>query len=110
MKKQSNTLSAAANSPLVRKMELIFLVLIATLFYRNISSRRLPSTMPPNAMGLLKQAVQGIISEAEKLSSKLAVFFYNVTGASMVSLLQFVGIAALVSFTIAGIIYVIKTH
>ena len=109
MKKQTNTLTAATGKQPVRKLELFLMVLIATIFYRNNSNLQLP-TMPPNAMGFAKQTVQGIISEAEKLSHKLAVFFYQVTGASMMSLLQFVGIAALVSFTIAGIIYVIKTH
>ena len=109
MKKQTEIVTTTASRTPVRKMELIFLVVIATVIYRNQSSRRL-SGMPPNSFSLAKQGVQAVVSESEKMIGKLAGFFYNVTGDSLLVLLQFLAIAGLFVFMVAAIIYTIKTH
>jgi hypothetical protein len=109
MKKQTEIVTTTATRPAAKKIELIFLVVIATVIYRNQSNRRLPS-MPPNSLGLAKQAVQSIIEGSEKAITKMASFFYNVTGESVASLFQFLAIVGLLVVLVVAIIYIIRTH
>jgi hypothetical protein len=109
MKKQTEIITTTDNRPTIKKLELIFLVVMATIFYRNHSSRRLPS-MPPNSLGLAKQALQAIITESEKAVAKVAGFFYHVTGESLASLFRFLAIAGLLVLLVVAIIYIIRTH
>jgi hypothetical protein len=110
MKKQPEILTKTLTGSTSNRIQLIFLVIIATIFYRNYSNRRLPSGMPPNTLGLAKQALQSAISESEKLVSKLANFFYNFTGESFNVIFQFLAIAVLIVVLVVAVVYIIRTH
>jgi hypothetical protein len=93
MKKQPEILTTT--TPTTR-IQLIFLVVIAAIFYRNYSNRRLPS-MPPNTLGYAKQALQSSVSELEKLAATHSIF-------------QVLAIAGLLALLVTGIVYIIRTH
>ena len=93
MKKQPEILTTT--NPKAR-IQLIFLVVIAAIFYRNYSNRRLPS-MPPTTLGYAKQALQSTVSEIEKLASTHSIF-------------QVLAIVGLVALLVIGIVYIIRTH
>jgi hypothetical protein len=109
MKKQTEIITTTVNRPPLKKLELIFLVVIATIIYRNHTSRRLPS-MPPNSLGIAKQGVQTIITESEKVVAKIAGFFYNVTGETVASLFRGLAIVGLLVMLVVAIVYIIRTH
>src|SRR5687768_944644 len=106
MKKQTEILTTTIWRPNAKKIELVFLVLIATVIYRNQSNRRLPAGMPPNTLGFAKQVLQSVVSESEKMVTKLASFFYNVTGESLTAVFQVLAIAGLLVFLVAAIVYI----
>lgn len=109
MKKQTEIAATNIATPKTKRVELVFLIVIATIIYRNQTNRRMSLTMPPNTLGFAKQALQSVVWEAEKLSTKLANLFYNITGGS-VTLFQFFAIAALLALLVVGTIYIIRTH
>lgn len=94
MKKQTQNLTTTITRPGIKKIELIFLIVIATIIYRNQSNRRMPS-MPPNSIGLAKQVLR-----------ESADFFYNVSGESLINF----SIAAMIVLLVVGIVYIIRTH
>jgi hypothetical protein len=110
MKKQTKILATTWARPKPGRLQLLFQVVIAAIFYRNYSNRRLPSGIPPNTLGLAKKTLQSVLSESDAVVSKLANFFYRVTGESLYSILQFLAIAGLLVVLVAGIVYIIKTH
>jgi hypothetical protein len=91
MKKQTQSITTTTTRPAIKKIELIFLVVIATIIYRNQSNRTMPS-MPPNSLGLVKTA--------------LVNFFYHVNVESLVN----VAIAMMLVLLIVAIVYIIRTH
>jgi len=110
MKKQTEILTKTLTRPIAGRIEWIFLVVVAAVVYRNQENRRLPSAMPPNAPGFVKQTLQSIVSESEKLVGKLANFFYNVTSESFNAAFQLVAIAGLVVLLALAIVYIIRTN
>lgn len=86
MKKQTQLLTTTLTRS--GRLQLIFLIVIATLFYRNYSNRRLPA-MPPNTLTNL---------------------FNTISGESFHTIFQYGAIAALLVLLVAGVIYIIRTH
>jgi hypothetical protein len=94
MKKQTNILTASLTRPQPRRIEWMLIAVILTLIYKNQSNRSVPTgSLPFNAA---KQTLFTFVSDAEKLVSKLANLFYNITGESFLSAFQFIVFAGLI--------------
>ena len=105
MKKQSEILSGTITKYESGQKLWTLLAVIVTLIYRNHVNRKTAPAMPPNTLGMAKHTLVSIVSEAEKLVSKLATMFYNVTGESFVTVFQMFATGGLIVALVVGIFY-----
>lgn len=106
MKKQTELLTKTLTTPIAGRIECVFLIIIAAIFYRSQGNRRMSFSMPPNTLGYAKQAMQSVLKEAEKLVSKMAGFFYN----GSFDLFQLFAITTLILLLVIAIVHVIRTN
>jgi hypothetical protein len=103
MKKQTNILNESLSRPQPRRKEWMLIAVIVALISKNQSNRSVPTgTLPLNA---LKETLVTFVSDAEKMVSKLANLFYNVTGESFITALHLITFAGLVVSMVLAVYY-----
>lgn len=108
MKKQTQIVTKTLTNPQATRKEWMLLAGIVALVYRNQSNRSVSTGVPPGALKWAKETILTIISDAEKLISKLAVLFYNINGESFNSFIQWSAIAGLIISVMTAVLYATK--